>query len=381
MISSSYKTLVLPVITWQRTGGLESVTMDIASTFVEMGWRVKVFSVFDPELPKKVPGIDVIKLCPSQRWRRPLWHRFLWKRELAMHVCQALKNGGILLFGHAHLLPLLDYLPQLPMVKKWIWVYGLEVWGGQASRWCHYINQLNHIISISTFTALQVINAGAIVPLDVIPCCIDIHQFTPTPAPEQIRRHEILICGRMSAAERYKGHDILFRCLPLAERLLDMSLTLRIVGSGDDVEYLKTKARQLGLAEKVFFTGRLPLSDLIDSYRHCGVFCMPSQVDRHENTFWSGEGFGIVYIEAAACGRPVIASMDGGAPETIIPGESGLLVDPRSVESIVQGIVYIMSDPIRADSMGRQGRHMVEEKFSREKFKKNLDELVKRYFL
>jgi len=378
---SNSKVLVLPVITWQRTGGLEAVTMDIATTFVDMGWQVKIFPVFDPQTPEKVPGVEIVKLCPHQHWRRSLWHRYFWKYGTAKRVCQVLDEGGILLLGHAHLLPLLDYLPQLPKVSRWIWIHGLEVWGGQASHWVPYLNQLNHVVSVSNFTAQQVIDSGLVVPVSVIPNCIDVNQFTPTLTPEKIRRQEILICGRMSANESYKGHDLLFRSLPLAERLLDMSLTLRVVGSGDDMRRLKTKAQQLGLEEKVVFTGRISLPELIEAYRHCGVFCMPSRVDRHENTFWSGEGFGIVYIEAAACGRPVIASMDGGAPETIIPEQTGLLVNPRSEESVAQGIADILRDPARSDSMGRNGRLLVEQEFSREKFRHNIQKLVSQSLL
>jgi phosphatidyl-myo-inositol dimannoside synthase len=111
--------------------------------------------------------------------------------------------------------------------------------------------------------------------------------------------------------------------------------------------------------------------ELIEAFRHCGVFCMPSRVDMPPGLpFWTGEGFGIVYIEAETCGRPVIASTEGGAPETIIPGKTGLLVDPRSPEAIASAIANILRDPIKAIAMGIRGRLVVEQKFSRDGFKK-----------
>lgn len=103
---------------------------------------------------------------------------------------------------------------------------------------------------------------------------------------------------------------------------------------------------------------------------------MPSRVDRPERGYWSGEGFGLVYVEAAACGRPVIASTEGGAPETIVSGQTGLLVNPRSPEAVAHAIASVLADPARADEMGRQGRVLAETSFSRERFRSHLQELL-----
>ena len=243
--------------------------------------------------------------------------------SLCLHIefVKTLQKEIILIFGHTHLLPLLDVLPSLSKVHKYIWVYGIDAWGDEAHRWAARINRLDRLVSISSFTTDQLIHAGVTKPIDILPPFVNTLQFTPTSTPERIRRSEILICGRITGWERYKGHDLLLECLPIAERMAGGSLTLRIVGTGDDLDRLRAKARQLGLEKKVIFTGRLSFPELLEAYQHCGVFCMPSRVDRHKKPYWTGEGFGIVYIEAAACGRPVIASTDGGAPETIIPGE------------------------------------------------------------
>ena len=389
---SDSKTVVLPVMIWRRVGGLEAVVMDIASTFAALGWRVKVFSVFDDEPPEQVPGIEAVSLSPEfrwpralwrspqSRWPRALWRRYLWQPLLASRVRKALAGGGLLIFGHVQLLPLLDILPPLPGVHRWTWVYGVDAWGGEAHRWASRLNRLDRVVSISSFTADQVVRAGVTKPVDIVPPYADMLQFTPTSTPERIRRNEILICGRMTAWERYKGHDLLLECLTTAESLAGRDLTLRIVGTGDDLDRLRAKARHLGLERKVIFTGRLSFQELVEAYRHCGVFCMPSRVEQSEQRYWTGEGFGIVYIEAAACGRPVIASTDGGAPETIIPGETGLLADPRSPESVARAIADILRDPARADAMGRRGRKLVEQRFSREVFFKNLQELLMRDF-
>lgn len=377
-INKPSKTLVLPVISWRRVGGLESVTMDIASAFVKIGWRVKVFSVFDPEPQEEMYGVETVSLSPHVRWQRSLWRRYFWRPVLAKCVHDVLAGGGVLLFGHAHLLPLLDRLSKSAAARKWVWVYGLEVWGGEADRWLARLNQLDRVVSISRFTADQVVRAGLTAQVDMVPACVDTRQFTPTKTPERIRRSEILICGRMAAHERYKGHDLLLECLPIAERLVGQTLTLRVVGAGDDLDRLRARARQLNLEDRVIFTGRLPLPQLVEAYRHCGVFCMPSRLERRERGYWTGEGFGIVYVEAAACGRPVIASTDGGAPEAILPGETGLLADPRSPQSVAHAIADILRDPVEADAIGKRGRRMVEQRFSSDIFLRNIQELLER---
>ncbi len=367
------RNVVLFVMTWQRTGGLEAVAQDIGEAFQTLGWRVQVISVFDRRAFRRVGAIEITSLRPWGRFLCSLWSRFAWKSVAAWQVRRALADGGLLICAHAHLLPALAYVPRCSNVCRWGWVYGLEVWGEQAAHWTPLLNRLDRVISISSFTADELIRSGYHQAVSIVPCSIDVKVFTPTRTPEMIRRDEILICGRMSANERYKGHEVLFQSLPLAERLLGRTLSIRVVGTGDDQARLQRLAQQLGV--RAHFAGRVPLQDLVEAYQHCGVFCMPSRVDRPACGFWTGEGFGIVYIEAAACGRPVIASTEGGAPETIISGKTGLLVDPRSLEGVARAIAEVLADNSRADEMGRQGRLLVESRFSREQFQQHVQTL------
>jgi len=220
------------------------------------------------------------------------------------------------------------------------------------------------------------VEEGVVVPISVIPCCTDINTFVPTTIPKYIRRNEILICGRMSLQESYKGHEVLFNALPIAEKILGKQLAIRVVGTGDNVERLQSVVKTMGISDRVIFTGRIQQQELIEAFQHCGVFCMPSRVDRNSTGFWTGEGFGIVYVEAAACGRPVIASCEGGAIETVVPGETGLLVDPRSPQDVAEALAKILGSLDLADKMGMAGRVLVEKQFSREVFVENIKRLV-----
>jgi phosphatidyl-myo-inositol dimannoside synthase len=375
--NSPPKTVVILAKIWQKSGGLEAVNRDIAMAFKTLGWRVKVFSVFGVEDDIDSYGYDVVSLCPKGRYHRFLWYRIIWKHVVGLHVRRNLKKGGILIFGHVHLLPLINLLPRATVYKKWLWIYGIEVWGPQAARWVATLSKLDRVISISSFTAEQVRSIGLRSPISVVPCCIDTGIFVPTTTPERIRRYEILICGRMATNERYKGHQILFESVLIAESLFGCYIKVRVIGSGNDQPRLEAVVKQLGLSGRIFFTGRVSNEELIEAYQHCGLFCMPSYVARPEKGYWTGEGFGIVYVEAAACGRPVLASTDGGAPETIIPGKTGLLVDPCSPDAIGKAIAEILSDPVRADEMGRQGRSLATSRFSNKKFVDNVDKILR----
>jgi phosphatidyl-myo-inositol dimannoside synthase len=148
------------------------------------------------------------------------------------------------------------------------------------------------------------------------------------------------------------------------------------VGEGDWRPELEREAAALGVADRVEFAGRLSFPALVDAYRGCGVFAMPSRVDPHPTKLWTGEGLGIVYLEAQACGRPVIASTEGGAPDTILAGETGLLADPRDPVAIADAAAALLADPARADAMGARGRTWMAEHFSLGRFRAGLAELV-----
>lgn len=375
-VAEHSRTVVLLANTWRQSGGLEAVVMDLAWALHHLGWRVKVFSVFGKDDEAAAPECEVVSLCPPGRLLGRLWHRLLWRPVTAHRVRRALDGGGLLIFGHAHLLPLLDVLPAHGVQSRWAWVYGLEVWGEQALLWTQHLNRLDRIVSISAFTYDQLRAAGVGCPIDIVPCCVDTDAFTPTETPERIRRDEVLICGRMVSPHRDKGHETLFRSLPIADRLLGRRISVRVVGTGADQPRLQAMARELCVQDRVQFVGRLSMSDLLEAYRHCGVFCMPTRVDRKNVGCWNGEGFGIVYVEAAACGRPVIASTEGGAPETIVPGETGLLADPRSADSVASAIAQVLGDPARAAAMGRQGRLLAESRFSRRQFVERLRRML-----
>ncbi len=162
----------------------------------------------------------------------------------------------------------------------------------------------------------------------------------------------------ISRLVRRKGQDALIEAWPhVVARVRDARLV--IVGSGPYARHL-AKLRQVSSArDRIVLTGQVPSEELPAFFNLGDVFAMPC---RTRGGGLDVEGLGIVFLEASACGVPVIAGASGGAPETVRPGDTGLVVDGRDHEGLVNGIVALLSDPIGRAHMGASGRHwMIEE--------------------
>ena len=143
----------------------------------------------------------------------------------------------------------------------------------------------------------------------------------------------ILTVGRLAAQERYKGFDEVIEIMPqLVKRF--PNLKYLIVGDGPDRPRLEAKVGALGVSDNVVFTGYIPESEKAAHYNLADAYVMPS----------SGEGFGIVLIEAAACGVPVVGSRADGSREALLDGRLGRLVDPRNQHELVQAITAVLEN-------------------------------------
>lgn len=130
-----------------------------------------------------------------------------------------------------------------------------------------------------------------------------------------------------------------------------------VVGSGPEERKLQALVARLGLEERVKFLGRQPHSNALRYMANCDVFSLPS---------WD-EGFGIVYIEAMALGKPVIGVQGQGIDGIVVHGENGLLVKPHDVDSLVEALDFLLSHPEEAKAMGERARRLVLENYTWEK--------------
>lgn len=150
-------------------------------------------------------------------------------------------------------------------------------------------------------------------------------------------------------AERYKGHDVLIRALPLIRARVP-GARLVIVGEGPMRPVYEAMAGGLGLSDAVLFLGSVPDAERDLWFERAHVFAMPSRLSAS-----GGEGFGIVYLEAGSHELAVVAGAAGGSLDAVIDGETGILVDPNDHISVAEAVASLLRDRRRAGTLGRAG--------------------------
>ncbi|MBG0829357.1 glycosyltransferase family 4 protein [Planomonospora sp. ID67723] len=169
-----------------------------------------------------------------------------------------------------------------------------------------------------------------------------------------------------------KGQDVLIRAWPQVLRAVP-DARLLLVGGGPYRRRLERLAGSLGLRSSVLMTGSVDAADLPRFFALGDVFAMPCR------TRLGGidvEGLGIVYLEAAASGLPVLAGASGGAPDAVLPGETGLVVDGASPDAVAAGLVELLADPDRARAMGERGREWVSREWGWDRVAARFAELL-----
>ena len=157
-----------------------------------------------------------------------------------------------------------------------------------------------------------------------------------------------------------KGQDKLIAALPKIRARIPGAV-LVLAGGGPYRATLEKLAERHGVTDHVIFTGRVPEDDVVKLHQAADVFAMPA---RTRGAGLDVEGLGIVYLEASACGVPVVAGRSGGAPETVLDGQTGLVVDGSQSRPVAEALIEILDDDARARSMGRAGREWVLGKWS-----------------
>jgi phosphatidylinositol alpha-1,6-mannosyltransferase len=211
---------------------------------------------------------------------------------------------------------------------------------------------------VSRYTRRRVSGAfGPSAALQPLPPGVDAGAFRPDAAArcEVRRRHRlggapVVVC--VSRLVPRKGQDALIRALPeIRERA--RGAVLLLVGDGPHRTALRRLAARRGVAEAVVHAGAVAWPDLPAHYAAGDVFAMPC---RTRGGGLDVEGLGIVFLEAAATGLPVVAGDSGGAPETVLDGRTGHVVDGRDVAAVARAVGGLLADPDRAAAMGAAGR-------------------------
>jgi phosphatidylinositol alpha-1,6-mannosyltransferase len=177
----------------------------------------------------------------------------------------------------------------------------------------------------------------------------------------------ILSVGRL---QRRKGFDQVIRSLPgLVAKGLDVHYA--VVGIGEDWNYLQDLANDLGVGSRTHLLGHINAEDLPRWYNACDLFAMPNRDIKGDT-----EGFGLVFLEAGACSKPVIAGRAGGTGSAVEEGVTGLRVDGEKVEEVETAIARLLSNPAEAQSMGLAGRQRTASRFTSDQRAEILRQLI-----
>jgi glycosyltransferase involved in cell wall biosynthesis len=188
--------------------------------------------------------------------------------------------------------------------------------------------------------------------------------------------HEFINCGiqegrsvltvsRLDLASKHKGVDHIIRALPIVAQSVPR-VTLTVVGDGADRSRLMSLANDLGINSRVRFLGAVGDDGLAEAYTQCDVFTLPS----------AQEGFGLVYLEAMAAGKPVVAVDARATPEIVLHGRTGILVNYGDVAALSQGLITLLTDGYLRRQMGSRGSRLVDEKFTFDHFAGRVGELL-----
>lgn len=193
----------------------------------------------------------------------------------------------------------------------------------------------DRVITVSSFTRDRLIDDFDVAPerIALVSPGVDLERFTPGEKGEPY----ILGVGRL--IER-KGFDRLIEAFAgIAADFPDYRL--KIVGEGPEGDRLRTLAARLDIAGRLDLPGAVDDATLTELYRRCALFAMPNRTLADGDT----EGFGLIFLEANACGKPVIGGRAGGAVDAIVDGESGLLVDGDNSDAIASALRRLLGDP------------------------------------
>jgi phosphatidylinositol alpha-1,6-mannosyltransferase len=288
----------------------------------------------------------------------------------------ARRKAKVVLAGHPNLAPVARLMKFVaPRMKSVVCTHGVEVWEPLPRLRRRALQKANLVLSPSQYTADHVKADQGVLPerLRVLPWALD-PQFealvtgaAKTAPPENYPKGRVILTvGRWLTSERYKGMDTLITALP---KLLPRwpELQLAAVGQGDDRDWLENLARESGVSRHVHFLSGLSYAQLAACYASCEIFALPSR----------GEGFGLVYLEAMACGKPVIGGAHGGAPEVIEDGVTGYLVQHGDAVQLATSIETLLANPEMAREMGRRGKQRVENEFRFNAFAKSLKKILR----
>jgi phosphatidylinositol alpha-1,6-mannosyltransferase len=298
-------------------GGIAQYNRDFLNALAESGAASSI-----TVLPRHAPQRVTARAPINQKPARP--GRFIYSVIALMTAfCQ---RTDVVFCGHLYMAPLAWLIARLKGANLVVQMHGIEAWPRPSRLQRAATEAADLVLCVSRYTRSCVVGWATIAPerVVVVPNTVaDI--FTPGDSQELRAawgiegKRVLLTVGRIVSCERYKGHDQVIAAIPDLVRR-GHNVVYLIIGEGDDRARLEEIARKIGVAERVRFLGAVDQQRLVAAYRMADLFVMPS----------TGEGFGVVFVEAMASGTPAFGLDVGGARDALAEGELGTAVSEES---------------------------------------------------
>ncbi len=302
-------------------------------------------------LHQALPNVTIVRARLGRFW--PRWLRLIGElmRVVRRESIDCVAVSHVLPVGYAALL--VRWLLHRPYV---VFVHGLDVLRAQKSLWKRWwlsliLKNAGQVIANSEYTRSLVTRLS--VPdgrSTVITPCLE----KLPPAVETKRRHTLLTLGRLVARKNHRA--VIEALAELVERFPDVQYV--IAGDGPERERLAEQVRKLHLESRVVFRGVVSDEERVQLFQECDIFVLPV-ISLGDDV----EGFGMVFLEAASFGKPVVAGRGGGVGEAVLDGATGILVDPQKPDALRSALTKLLSDSAYAERLGREGRTRVEREF------------------
>lgn len=271
------------------------------------------------------------------------------KLRYAAALLRALGSRGrfdLIVCGHINLVPLAWLASVIARSPMLLVIHGIDAWSPTPNALTNRLARRVRAVASVSKLSLDRFRGWSGVPearCTVLPNAVRMEKFGAGPKDERLAaryglsgRTVIMTLGRLDASERLKGVDEIIGVMPRLVKAVP-EIAYLIVGEGSDRERLREKAATVGLADHVAFAGHVPEAEKADYFRLADAYVMPSR----------GEGFGIVFLEAMACGIPVVGSKTDGGREALGNGALGRLVDPGSAAELEDAILKAVREPKR----------------------------------
>ena len=346
-------------------GGIARLCSEIAAGCARAGADVQVIAPAPRKgIPTPPSRTRELRVRHSRPWRE--WESY---RALRDRTCRGPVICGVwypdgLLAQVACARPrviLAHGLELMPSKARW----RREIWRRMLRRVCE---SADLVIANSEYTRKLVLEGAPGAKVLAIPLAVDHERFSPGDREKAKRRFAVedkFVLSSVSRLDAYKGHDVVLRAIAACCERGRRSFVYLIAGKGPHQGELERQVTELGLAEQVQFLGFVPEDDLPDLYRASDLFllCPREAVERQEV-----EGFGLVFLEAQACGTPVIGTRTGGIPEAVKEGEGGWLIEQDDAAALATCLSQLADDPATLLAAGKRARKRVESGYTWEHY-------------